>query len=197
MSLYKHGERYSRLYAIWCHMKARCCNSNNHAYNLYGGRGITICDEWKNNYSAFKDWAINNGYKDNLTIDRIDVNGNYEPKNCKWATRKEQANNTRTNRYITYNNETHTLAEWSDITGIQRDVIKSRIEKGWNLDDVFSKKVQHSNRRYYTYNGETHNLTEWSKKVNINYATLIKRLKKGLDIEQALTKPIQLDYRRA
>ena len=194
--MYKHGERYSRLYTIWCRMKARCYNSNNHAYNLYGGRGIVICDEWQSNYCVFKEWAINNGYKDDLTLDRIDVNGNYEPNNCRWATRKEQANNTRTNHYITYNNETHTLAEWSDITGIQRDVIKSRIEKGMNLDDVFLKEVQHSKRRYYTYNGETHNLTEWAKKMNINYSTLIKRLKKGLDIEQALTKPIQLEYQR-
>lgn len=194
--MYKHGERNSRLYTIWCRMKQRCFDTKIECYKNYGGRGITICDEWKNNYSAFKEWAINNGYKDDLTIDRIDVNGNYEPNNCKWATRKEQANNTRTNRNITYNNETHTLAEWSDITGIQRDVIKSRIEKGWSLDNVFSKGVRHSSRRYYTYNGETHNLTEWAKKMNINYATLIKRLKKGLDIEQALTKPLQLEYQR-
>lgn len=101
-----HTDSKSRLYKIWWNMKTRCYNQSNHFYPLYGGRGITICDEWKNSYSDFKAWAIENGYRDDLTIDRMDVNGNYEPANCKWSTRKEQSNNTRKTRMVTLYGET-------------------------------------------------------------------------------------------
>lgn len=133
----KHGDRHTRLYSIWTGIKTRCFDKNNATYKRYGGRGITMCDEWKNSYTEFRDWAVNNGYSDDgcdsLSIDRIDVNGNYEPNNCRWSTAKVQANNRRNTIKITAHGETHTLSEWSDITGEKYHTLFARIYKlGWD-----------------------------------------------------------------
>jgi len=132
--------KHKRLYNIWNKMKERCCNEKNSAYPNYGGRGITICKEWAKSFQAFMSWAIANGYNDNLTIDRVDNNGNYEPNNCRWATREEQANNTRANRLLSYNGKTMTLSEWAKELNVYKTTLYRRIDKYKdNLDLIFYK----------------------------------------------------------
>lgn len=109
-----HKGSRTRLYHIWMDMKTRCCNSNSKVYKNYGARGIKIYDEWKESFINFKEWAISNGYSDDLTIDRIDVNGDYEPSNCRWATKKEQENNRRNNVYDFYEGELITISQFSE-----------------------------------------------------------------------------------
>lgn len=124
--MYKHGGTHTKLFSIWTGMKKRCYQSSSNGYENYGGRGITICDEWRNDFLTFKNWADNNGYKEGLSIDRIDVNGNYEPSNCKWVSLEEQVNNKRNSVFYTYNNETHTLPQWSKILNIPLGTLTAR-----------------------------------------------------------------------
>lgn len=109
-----------RLYNIWCDIKKRCYNKKFWAFNRYGGRNINMCNDWKNDFKVFHDWAINNGYNDNLTIDRINNNGNYEPNNCRWVDMKTQCRNKNNNHLITYNEETHCISEWIEIMGFHK-----------------------------------------------------------------------------
>lgn len=131
-----HGAKNTKLYAIWCSMKDRCTRNNNKDFEHYGGRGIKVCEEWMRDFSAFRDWAIESGYNQNLTIDRINVNGNYCPDNCRWVDWNTQANNRTNSIYIEYNGETHTCAEWSKITGINYYTLRNRMKAGMNIDDI-------------------------------------------------------------
>ena len=123
-----------RLRFIWHCMHDRCENNKNRKYRIYGAEGKTVCEEWAN-YDAFEKWALSNGYKDCLSIEIIDGTKGYSPDNCRWATPKEQANNTRRNHLITYNGETHTMAQWAGITGVPYQTLAKRINKlGWDIE---------------------------------------------------------------
>lgn len=135
-----HGMTNTRLFHIFDSMKARCYRKKSINYNLYGGRGIKICDEWLNDNKKFFEWAFKNGYKEDLTIDRIDVNGNYEPSNCRWITVKEQARNRRTNTMFTYKGQTKCLKEWGEITGLCPATIGYRIKHNYPKDKVLSNE---------------------------------------------------------
>lgn len=142
----KHGLCGTRLCNIWYKIKSRCSNINNDVYHHYGGRGITICEEWRNDFKTFYEWAMKNGYADNLTIDRIDVNGNYCPENCRWVEFKEQMNNTRRNRFLTFKGETKTVAQWSEELSIKPATLYTRLNKGWSVEKTLTTPVKEINR---------------------------------------------------
>jgi len=126
---YKHGQSHTRLYNIWSGMRQRCKNQNNPKYQNYGSRGIRVCDEWDSSFKAFEDWALSNGYDPSLSIDRIDVNGNYCPDNCRWATPEEQSLNRTDNHYLTFNGRTMTMKEWADDMCIPYKQLEYRINQ--------------------------------------------------------------------
>lgn len=134
-----HHMSKTRIYKIWCLMTARCCNKKSTSYADYGGRGISICNEWrgKDGFENFLKWSMENGYADNLSIDRINVNGNYEPLNCRWLTLQAQNRNRRSCVYLTYKGETHILTEWAEILGINRSTLSSRYHKGLSVEEMF------------------------------------------------------------
>ena len=180
-------EDKKRLITIRHSMYCRCYYSTTNGYERYGGREIKMCDEWINNPESFYNWAINNGYKKDLTLDRIDVNGNYEPSNCRWATKEVQDNNRRNNRKITYNGETKTLSQWSREYNINIVTLSGRLKAGKTMEEALNKPVKKSGGFIeYTINNETKLLSEWCKIYNINYQTAWEKSKKGYSIEKIL-----------
>lgn len=150
---YKHGLSKTRLYGHFEKMVDRCENKNSKHYHNYGERGISICDEWRHDFKAFYDWSVKNGYKEGLSIDRIDNNKGYSPDNCRWATQLEQMNNVRTNRNIEYNGEVHSVSEWSRIIGINIGTLTGRLNKGWSAEEALftpvNKKYSRDMKKYY------------------------------------------------
>lgn len=144
-----HGCTKDRLYHIWCGMRRRCENNSDPEYHIYGGRGITVCEEWDKDYMAFKEWAYSNGYdptkiRGECTIDRIDNNKGYSPNNCRIANMKEQANNTSTVKYYDWNGDKYTLTEIMNISGTSytRICLYKRLKRGMSVDDALSLPLQ-------------------------------------------------------
>lgn len=144
----KHGMYYgedgkkTRIYQTWEDMKSRCRNPNRKGYSNYGGRGIRVCEEWLADFNTYFAWCKENGYTDSLTLDRIDVNGNYEPSNCRWATGKEQCNNKRNNVNIEHDGVTKTVSEWARIHNLTSSVLGMRIKRGWDTSRAFSEPAK-------------------------------------------------------
>jgi len=138
----KHNMYNSRLYGIWSLMKERCCNPKRKEYPNYGGRGICVCEEWKE-AKNFIEWSLNNGYSDELTIDRIDNNGNYCPKNCRWISRKEQMQNRRNNHYISFEGKTLTLTQLAKENGLTYSQLYKRLKLGWTLEKAISEPIHY------------------------------------------------------
>jgi len=131
--------KYKKLYAVMYNMRDRCNNPNNREYFRYGGRGINVCNEWLDNETFIK-WALNNGYKEGLSIERIDVNGDYEPSNCKWIPISEQCNNTRRTVWIEYKGEKHNINQWARLLGFNKNTFYNWIRKGYSIDYILKNK---------------------------------------------------------
>lgn len=197
-----HGMSHTRLHSIWSDMLERCNNPNSAEAPRYGGRGIKVCEEWMD-FENFHKWAIANGYDENAkrgdcTIDRIDVNGNYEPSNCRWADMKTQARNRRNNVVIECDGEKHCLSEWAEILGVPYQQLSSRYRRGWSPYEILHGRERviptetYRNRatnRLLTYKGETHCAIEWAEILGMNVNTIRGRLHRGWSDERTLATP--------
>jgi hypothetical protein len=178
----RHGERFTRLYRIWCGMKYRC-----HSDKYY--ERINFFIDWTK-FEVFKEWAISNGYKSNLELDRIDVKGDYCPENCRWVNDRKQANNKRNNKYIEREGVVNTLPEWARIYGKNMRTIWTRIRRGWKNEDALKIKVDktkgQSQVKKYFIGGISKSLYEWCEVFQISHSVVKKRMKRGMTLAQAL-----------
>ena len=164
-----------RLYQVWCSLKDRCLNPNAKHYHRYGGRGVTVADEWVNDFGCFRD-AVGEPPEKGMTLDRVDNNRGYEPGNVRWATRKEQANNRATNVVITWGGQTMTLKQWADHLGWKYGLLSSRWKAGKRGADLFAEPAWERNK-VVEYNGEHKTLRKWAQDTGVPYETLYWRHK--------------------
>ncbi|MBS4171915.1 hypothetical protein [Bacillus sp. FJAT-49736] len=136
-----HGKRNTLIYHIWCSIKGRCFRTTCKDFPNYGGRGITMCDSWRNDFMSFYEWSMSNGYKEGLSIDRINNDGNYEPSNCRWVTQAKQSRNKSNNRFITIDGMTKTLADWCKFYKVHISTAHSRIKSGKTGKEIFIKNI--------------------------------------------------------
>jgi hypothetical protein len=184
-----HGMRRTRLYNTWTQIKQRCTNKNNDRYEEYGGRGIKVCKEWMESFEVFKDWALKNGYRNDLSIDRIDVNGDYESINCKWSTEIEQQRNKRNNHYKTINGETKTVAEWAEISGLPYKTLQRRVYTGCKEEDLLAPVGKIYEHKYLIeINGVKKTMNAWAKEAELPFSTVKRRYQRGVRGEALLKK---------
>ena len=197
-----HGMSKTPLYSKWIDMRKRCYNPKTKSYKDYGKRGITVCDEWRNNFEAFMEWSIANGYQEGLTIDRIDNSKGYSPDNCRFVNIHIQQNNKTNNVYVTHNGITKTIADWSKEFPIPYEILRHRIvDLKMNLSDAINYKPNHvpekrnndgkfSESTSITIGEETKSLREWCNIYNAPYQLVWKRYyMRNWDIVDALTTP--------
>lgn len=185
----KHDKSGTREYRSWAAAKTRCYNPRQRAWPDYGGRGITMCDDWRNSFEAFlRDMGP---CPEGHSIDRIDVNGNYEPGNCRWAPDEIQANNKTNNRILELNGERHTVQEWARIKGVPRERINARLKRGWTVADALTVEGDATRHRYITHGAATLPLKEWARRSGLSKETIAYRLKTGWSVERALTTPVR------
>ena len=170
-------------------MRERCYNPRDISYHNYGARGITVCDEWRNSSRVFIDWAMANGWRRGLQIDRIDNDGNYEPGNCRWVTRRRNMRNCRTNRIVTFNGESLPLAEWSDRTGIPYFALVARLNKGWEVPRALTQPVRPQLNRTAQVDGESIDVNEAAKRTGLSVHAIYNRLRRGWEPSRAATEP--------
>lgn len=179
--LTKHGMSGTRLYNTWQNMKARCHNPKNSWYDDYGGRGIVVCPEWRDCPDVFMEWALATGYKDDLSIERIDVNGSYSPDNCEWIPMKKQAWNRRNSFMVRYKGEEKCVAEWCQLLELDEKVVRSRLQRGKSVEDAFTTPVERPED----------SIAEQCRERGLNYHTIMSRINiYGMSVDEALDTPV-------
>ena len=172
---------------------------NDNVYKHYGGRGISYATEWEH-FEPFYKWAIENGYRfdgkrGDCTLDRIDVNGNYSPENCRWIPASLQQDNKRNRRHITVDGNDYTLAELEKETGIKADTIAARIDRyGYTAKEAVTEETRARHRKFIEYNGQSHTAKEWSEMLGLSKNAVAERIKRGWTIERALTAKNAVDF---
>jgi hypothetical protein len=172
-------------------MRKRCTDLAHDNYALYGGRGIKVCDQW---LGSFENFLADMGERpEGKFLERIDNNGNYEPSNCRWATRSEQARNRRTNHLITHNGVTQPLVAWAEQVGISRLTLRSRLREGWSTERALTEPARLNGA--ITFQGVTRNVADWAREFGLKRATLARRLNSGWSVKKALTEPLLISRR--
>lgn len=185
----KHGKSRSQIYRLWWNMRTRCSRKSDRGFSNYGGRGIVVCNRWLRSFLAF--------YADmgdppfpGAQIDRIDNNGPYSPKNCRWASVRQQCRNKRTNHILAFDGKRLPLVVWAEETGIRSDTILRRIRAGWGIEHALTRQPRPVSR-LLTHQGRTQSLSEWANQLGMKTGTLSARLRSGWDISDSLTLPVR------
>lgn len=184
-----HGMYGSPEHRAWRHMKERCCNPNTKDFKNYGGRGITVCNEWRKSFMAFFN-HVGKKPSPKHSIDRINNDGNYEPSNVRWADRKTQNNNSRRNYLITIDGITKNIAQWAEARGISRLTICNRLHMGWSPEKSVLHPVRHLRSETINVNGVIKTTKQWAKIINVRPGVITNRLTRGWSPERAVTQPV-------
>ena len=185
--LEKHGRRNTPEYDSWRGMIARCRNPKSSGWEIYGGRGITVCEEWQQSFVAFLQHM--GPRPSGSSLERIDSNGNYEPGNVRWATPPEQMRNTSRTRLITFAGKTQCIADWASELGMSHAKLTHRLNRGWSVEEAMSQRQR--NEKLLVFRGETKTLRQWSEETGISRTTISRRLALGWTIEKALTTTVE------
>jgi hypothetical protein len=190
MGKFKHGCSYNPTpeYRAWSAMLKRCYSPSTQYFEHYGGRGITACDEWRSDFSRFL--ADMGERPPGTTLDRKDNDKGYCKENCRWATRQEQGRNRRTNALLVYRGETRCITEWAEVCGISVEMLRTRLKRGWSIEDAIAKPVQQRHVLFTCY-GESKTLADWADFCGLAQTTIQARLMRGWSIQKAIEQPAQ------
>jgi hypothetical protein len=185
----RHGMKETKVYRAWQNMKKRCFSKTSPDYHRYGGRGITVCERWRD---SFENFLADMGQPPSPahTLDRKENNGNYEPSNCRWVVRKIQNRNKRTTRLLTYGGKTQCLVDWANELGINPSSLSSRLEDGWPIEKALTAGNQKAPVEYEAF-GKAMTLEDWACETGISLSAIYQRLRRGWDIERTLTAPMR------
>ena len=194
-----HGKRHTKLYNVWCGMKARCYNQNQNSYPIYGGKGITVCKEWLDDFNNFYQWAMQNGYADGLTIERKDGNNGYCPENCEWIPKEKQSSNLCTNIVVEHNGERRTLADWARIYGVSyKKFCRGFRDRGLSFEKAIEYASVIKEPLKVEYNGEYLTIAELAEKSGLNKRKLQRKIyEQHKNAYEAIHDIIQTEKRKA